>query len=131
MDTADDPNIPRNYCPLILRLVTLGVLAFFPLIVFAITEYLFQCSIKEIGIFKPNSSQKRLVFCDVISQFFSLLVLVLGGFFFEELDLVVKTMELFYQLSRAEGADRDETLLVDYFRPLVYFTPFQVASNSH
>lgn len=129
--TTDNPNIPPNYRPRILRSVTLGVLAFLPLVVLGITEYLFQCSVNQTGIFKPDGSKRRLVFRDFVSQFFGLLVLVVGGLFYEDLDLTVKTMEPFYHLSKAEGADGDRTLLMDYFRPVVYFTPFQAARCSH
>lgn len=107
------------------------ILALLPLVILAITEYLFQCSVKEIGIFKPDGSERRLVFRNFVSQFFGLLVLVLGGLFYLELDLAVKTMEPFYHLSMVNGADGDRTLLVDYVSPLVYFTPFQAAYYSH
>lgn len=107
------------------------VLALLPLVVLGITEYLFQCSVKGIGLFKTDSSERRLLFRTFVSQFFSLLVVVLAGLFFQDLDLAVKTMEPFYHLSKAEGANGKRTLLVDYFRPLVYFTPFQAARYSH
>lgn len=57
--------------------------------------------------------------------------MVLAGLFFQDLDLAIKTMQPFYHLPKAEGANGERTLLVDYFRPLVYFTPFQAAHYSH
>lgn len=128
---TDDPNIPPNYRPWILRPITLVILALLPLVVLAITEYLFHCSVQQTGIFNPVGGETRLVFRSFVSQFFSLLVLVLAGLFFQDLDLAVKTMEPFYHLSKAEGANGVQTLLVYYFRPLVYFTRFQAASYSH
>ena len=50
--TVDDSNVPPYYWPLILRSVTLVILALLPLVILAMTEYLFQCSAKEIGLFK-------------------------------------------------------------------------------
>lgn len=127
----DDPNIPPNYRPWILHPITLVILALLPLVVLAITEYLFQSSVKETGLFRSESSERRLIFRSFVSQFFGLLVLVLAGLFYQDLDLAVKTMEPFYHLSKPEGEDGERTLLVDYFRPLVYFTPFYAVQNSH
>lgn len=114
-----------------MRPVSLVVLALLPLVVLAITEYLFQSSVKETGLFQSESSEGRLIFRTFVSQFFSLLVVVLTGLFFQSLDLAVKTMEPFYHLSKVKGANGAQTLLVDYYRPLLYFTPFQAAQNSH
>lgn len=128
--TVDDPNVPPNYRPWIMRSVTLVILGLLPLVVLGITEYLFQCSVKGIGLFKPDGSARRLVFRNFVSQFFSLLVLILGGLFYQDLDFAVKTMEPFYHLSTVNGADGDRTLLIDYVSPIIYFTPFQAAYYS-
>lgn len=47
-----------------------------------------------------------LPFRKFVSQFFGLLVVVLAGLFFQDLDLAIKTMEPFYHLPKAEGANR-------------------------
>lgn len=107
------------------------ILALLPLVVLAITEYLYKCSEKGTGLFKEDGSTRRLVFRSFVSQFFSLLVLILAGLFYQDLDFAVKTMEPFYHLSMVKGADGDRTLLVDYVSPIVYFTPFQAAYYSH
>ena len=86
---------------------------------------------KETGLFNLESGERRLVFRNFVSQFFGLLGMVLAGLFSQDLDLAVKIMEPFYHLSKAEGANGQRTLLVNYFRPLVYSTHFQAAHYSH
>lgn len=110
--------------------LTLCVYAVVPLVMLAIIEYLLQTSQQHIHLFS-NHGHRRVMFREIIAQFFGLFVLLLVGFFFYDLDLAVKKMEPFYQLSKPDGADGQDSLCVDYFRPLIYFTPILAFRHSH
>lgn len=109
---------------------TLCVYAIVPLVMLGTTEYLLQTSLWHIHLFN-NHGQKRLVFREILAQFFGLFVVLLVELFFYDLDQAVKKMEPFYQLSKPDGANGWDSLCVDYFRTLIYITPILAFRHSH
>lgn len=119
-----------NYRPWIMHPWSLCVYAIVPLVMLGITEYLLQTSVWHVHLFS-NHGQKQLLFREILAQFFGLSVVLLVGLFLYDLDQAVKKMEPFYQLSKPHGANGWDSLCVDYFRCLIYFTPILAFRHKH
>jgi Protein of unknown function (DUF3433) len=128
---ADDPTQIANFRPGLLHPTVLWVFAIVPLALIGATEYLFVSSNSGTGLYVEHPGNLRYYFRSFLGQFFGLFVVLLLGVFFGALDLCVKRMEPFCHLSKEGGVLANRSLSIDYFRPLLYFSPFLAIYHSH
>lgn len=109
----------------------LCIFAIVPLALIGATEYLFVSSNSGTGLYVEDPDELRYYFRSFLGQFFGIFVVVLLGLYFAALDLCVKRMEPFCHLAKEGGALANDSLSVDYFRLILYFSPFLAISHSH
>lgn len=114
-----------------MRPLVVFLFAVVSLLVFGVTEYLLRSSLSHTGLFSETAGEDRLVFCDFVSQFFSLFTLFILGLFYSELDGAIKKTEPCYQLSKPNGSSGWGSLCVDYFGTSKYFAPFTAINHQH
>lgn len=111
---------------------SLFVYAVTPLAGILVTEWLHQTSLSGTALFyKSDEYSTAEQLREFAPTFIIIFILIFTGFFFLDLDWRVKTMEPFYQISKANGATGSHSLCIDYNTEPLFFTPFKAISNGH
>ncbi|KAA8895263.1 hypothetical protein FN846DRAFT_346450 [Sphaerosporella brunnea] len=119
-----------NWRPWLMSPAVVGFFAALPLLILGVTEYLYQSAVAHSGLFRDNAGNIRYIFRETVAQFFSLAVVVAVGLYFYDLDLAVKTMEPYYQLSKPGGELGAHSICVNYFGP-IYLSPWKAFRHRH
>jgi hypothetical protein len=93
--------------------------------------YLLWSAEQHRHLFNDDAGPMRQVFRENVSQFSGLILLLLLGSYYMDLDYEVKFMEPWYQLSTTTGSLGHDSMCVDYFTTLTYFSPFKAWGHGH
>ena len=122
-----DKNLNKSWRPFTLRAPTIIASLIITVALIALIEYINKISIKEKALFFAEKAEDfpiGVVFC---YRYLPQMIVVVLGVGWAAVDLDVKRLEPYFQLSKPEGATASNSIFLHYPFDLIAFVPINAA----